>query len=108
MEALVQLLLTLVNKVPFLSEAEKEGALDQLRKLETFLGVEGVVPPKAVDTNQAAAVETPVVDPGPVAEPVPPAEQVPPPTSPDVAPGDVEASNAFAQTDAAEDVPGSP
>lgn len=86
MENLIQLLLHLVQKVPYLSEAEHEVELALLREVETHLGVAGVVPPAVGVTNAPAPVpDIPV--PGPVAEPAPadsPAAQTPPPTSPDV------------------------
>jgi hypothetical protein len=79
MEALIQVLLTLIGKVPWLSEAERDGIIEKVRGLEGALGLSGVVPPAAVDPNQPAPVPD-VAVPGPVAEPVPPDQQPPPPT----------------------------
>lgn len=101
MEALIQLLLTLVEKVPFLSESDKAGAVELVRKFADSVGQGDAVPPAPSD--QPTPEPPPVVDPGPTAEPVPPAEQTPPPSSPEVAPD----ANAFAAA-AADDVPGSP
>lgn len=96
MENLITLLLHLVQKVPYLSEAEHDAELDLLRDVETHLGVTGVVPPAVGSTNAPVAV-TSVPVPGPVAEPAPAdsaVAQTPPPVSPDVvAPPEV--SNAF-------------
>lgn len=93
MENLIKILLHLVEKVPYLSEIEKDAELDLLRTIEKDLGVDGVVPPATGPTN-APAPPPPVVDPGPVATPVPAAEQVPPPVSPEVAVAP-EVANAF-------------
>ena len=99
MENLIKLLLLIVNKIPFASEADADDALDLLRQAAEELGATGVVPPKAGPTN-APAVPAPEVEaPGPVAEPVPPEEQTPPPTSPEVAGTAPEEANAFSGTD---------
>ena len=82
----------LIEKVPYLSEIEKDAELELLRSIEKDLGVSGVVPPAAGSIN--APIVTPVVDPGPVAAPVPAHAQPVPPVSPDLAP----AGNAFAPT----------
>jgi hypothetical protein len=93
MESLITLLLHLVQKVPYLSEAEHEAELDLLRAVETFVGVSGIVPPKAGATNAPTA--TPVVPPpGPVAE-VPADAVAPISTFPGVAAP--EEANAFVQ-----------
>lgn len=96
MENLITLLLHLVQKVPYLSEAEHAAELDLLRDVESHLGVTGIVPPATGVTNPPAP--TPVVPvPGPVAEPAPAdsaVAQTPPPTSPDVVAAP-EVSNAF-------------
>jgi hypothetical protein len=99
MEDLIRLLLDLIQKVPYLSEADKEDATETLRRFEAHVGVEGVVPPAPGATN--APVEPPpaVEPPGPVAEPVPPNEQPPVPTSPEVADTAPEATNAFSGVD---------
>ena len=102
MEALIQLLLTLINKVQFSSEQEKEDAVDKVRTFAAHVGAADEVPPKASD--QPTPEPTPAVDPGVVAEPVPADDQPPPPTSPEVAPD----ANAFAAAADASDVPGSP
>lgn len=86
-----------MEKVPYLSEVEREAELDLLRAVETDLGVSDVVAPKAGSMN--APLTVPVVDPGPVAAPVPAAEQPPPPASPEVATAAPEATNAFSGTD---------
>ena len=96
MENLVRLLLLIVQKIPFVSEADAEDALDLLRQAAEELGATGVVPPKAGPTN-APTVPPEVEAPGPVAEPVPADEQPPPPTSPEVAGAAPEESNAFSQ-----------
>jgi hypothetical protein len=93
MENLIQLLLTLANKVPYLSESEKDNTLDLLREVEAHLGVSGVVPPHPGPVNAPApAPKVPV--PGPVAQPVPPERQPLPPTFAAAAAAP-EASNAF-------------
>lgn len=81
---LIQLLLTLIAKVPFLSEAEHENALDLLRAVAANMGHPDAVPPRPVDANQPAPPPPVVEVPGPVAEPVPADEQAPPPVSPEV------------------------
>jgi hypothetical protein len=92
MESLIQLLLHLLNKVPYHSEDEQQAELDLLRAFESYVGVSGIVPPKAGPTNTPAPPpEVPV--PGPVADPVPADQQPPPPTFPGVAPP--EDANAF-------------
>lgn len=97
-ENLTTLLLHLVQKAQYLSEVEREDELDLLRAVEADLGVSGVVPPKAVDTNVAPSIpDVPV--PGPVAQPVPPDAQPPAPTSPEVADQAPEQTNAFSGTD---------
>jgi len=79
------LLMILAEKAPYLSESEREDTFDLLRAVEADVGAEGIVAPKAVDTNgpllaPAEALESaPPV--GPVAEPVPPGEQGPPPVT---------------------------
>jgi hypothetical protein len=95
MEELITLLLHLVQKVPYLSEAEHDLEFDLLRAVETKLGVEGIVPPKPGPTNQPVEPPPAVEVPGPVAEP-PPADAPPPPVSPELASTAPEASNAFA------------
>jgi hypothetical protein len=70
MENLITLLLHLVQKVPYLSEAEQEAELDLLRAVESHLGVTGVVPPPAGATNAPVVVPA-VAVPGAVAEPTP-------------------------------------
>jgi len=99
MENLIELLLNLLNKVPYLSEADKEADLDRLRAFEAHVNVSGIVPTKPGATN--APVEPPpaVEVPGPVAEPVPPDAQPPVPTSPEVADTAPEATNAFSGVD---------
>lgn len=97
MEALINLLLTLIGKIGWLSEQEKEDATEGLRKFEEFVGVKGVVPPKAGDANQPAPPPPDVPVPGPVAEPVPPDQQPPPPTG---MPGAVEETPSPEQTNA--------
>ena len=97
METLITLLLHLVQKVPYLSEAEHEAELDLLRAVEAHVGVSGIVPPATGSSNAPVAVPA-VPVPEPVATPAPAdsaAAQTPPPTSPDVvAPPEV--ANAFA------------
>ena len=99
MEALIELLLSLLQKVPYHSEEDMEHALDLLREFEEHVGVSGIVPTKPGATN--APVEPPpaVEVPGPVAEPVPPDAQPPVPTSPEVAETSPEATNAFSGVD---------
>jgi hypothetical protein len=96
MESLIKLLLLMVNKTAFVSEADHDEAVDLLRAGAEELGVEDVVPPPRGPTNAPADQPRPI-DPGPVAEPVPPGEQLPPPTSPEVAGAAPEESNAFTQ-----------
>lgn len=98
MENLITLLLHLVQKVPYLSEAEHEAELALLREVEEHVGVSGIVPPVTGATNPPATVpKVPV--PGPVAEPAAAdsAEaQTPPPTSTPIAAAP-ETANAFAE-----------
>jgi hypothetical protein len=68
MENLITLLLHLVQKVPYLSEADQESELDLLREVEAHLGVSGIVPPAQGATNPPATVPS-VPVPGVVAEP---------------------------------------
>jgi hypothetical protein len=96
MEELITLLLHLVQKVPYLSEAEHDLEFDLLRAVESKLGVEGIVPPKPGPTNQPVTPPPAVEVPGPVAEPVPPEQQTPPVASPEIAGAQPEQSNAFA------------
>lgn len=99
MEKLLTLLLHLTEKVPYLSEIEREAEMDLLRGVEKDLGLEGIVPPAQGPTNAPAPEPPDVPVPGPVAEPVPPDEQPPPPTgmpgatTEEIAP---EESNTFA------------
>jgi hypothetical protein len=95
MEELITLLMHLVGKVPYLSEAEHDAELDLLRAVQEKLGVAGIVPPKAGPMNAPLAPPPDVPVPGPVAEP-PPADAPPPPVSPEVAGAAPEAANAFA------------
>jgi len=100
MEKLITLLLHLVQKVPYLSEVEKEAELDLLRDVEAHLGVAGIVPPPAGASNAPPAPAPEVPVPGPVAEPAPadsPEAQAPPPVSPDVVAAP-EAANVFSAT----------
>jgi hypothetical protein len=93
MSELVQLLLKLLEKVPWLSEAEHEAALDLLRAIEKAIGVTGIVPPAPGSMNAPAVV--PEVDPGPVADNTP-QPGFEPPASPEVVTEQPEATNAFA------------
>jgi hypothetical protein len=103
MEALIELLLTLISKVPFLSEQERAAATEKLRTFAEAIGKAEAVPPAPSDQPTPVAAPEPVEAPAPVAEPVPADEQTPPPISPEVAPE----HNAFADA-ADDDVPGSP
>jgi hypothetical protein len=98
MESLIRLLEALIQKVPWLSEAEQSKAMGWLRDVADAHGITDAVPPEPVDANTAPP-PTPAPDPGPVAEPVPAAEQTPPPASPEVAATAPEDSNAFSGTD---------
>jgi hypothetical protein len=96
MEELIQLLLNLLRKVPYLSESDFLEEVERLRRIEMALGngTNRVVPPAAVDQPGPVAPTT-VPVPGPVADPVPPDEQPPVPTSPELADAAPEATNAF-------------
>jgi hypothetical protein len=99
MDDLIELLLHLVQKVPYLSESDLHADIERLRRFEQSVnnGVSRIVPPAAVDLP--GPVATPSVPvPGPVAEPVPANEQTPPPISPDLGVGEIadgENTNAF-------------
>lgn len=84
-ENLIKVLLMLAEKVPYLSEVERDDAMDLLREVEHDVGAEGVIPPKSGDTNAPLAAPADLVaaapDPGPVATPPPPGEQLPPPVT---------------------------
>jgi hypothetical protein len=95
MDELITLLLHLVSKVPYLSEAEQDAEMDLLRAVQDKLGVAGVVPPASGPMNAPLAPPPDVPVPGPVAEP-PPADAPPPPVSPEVAGAAPGAANAFA------------
>jgi hypothetical protein len=92
MESLIKVLLNLTQKVPWLTEVEKEVQLDLLRAIEKDLGVSGVVPPTTGPTNAPLAVPA-VPVPGPVAAPDSSGAKFTPPVSGEVP----EANNAFAR-----------
>src|ERR1700731_3107479 len=77
MEELITLLLHLVQKVPYLSEVERDVEMDLLRAVQEKLGVDGGVPPKPGPTN------------------APPADAPPPPVPPEVGGTVPESTNAF-------------
>lgn len=92
MERLIAILLEIVDRIPWPSEADHDRIVGVLRELEGALGVSDTVPPAAGPMN-APAAPAPVPDPGPVADTTPPADFVPP-ASPEV-PQTPEAGNAF-------------
>lgn len=79
-----------MEKVPYLSEVERDAELDLLRAVEKDAGVSGIVPPKAGPTNAPLAAPA-VKVPGPVAEPT--GEKAPIATFPGIAAP--EEANAF-------------
>lgn len=94
----MKVLYHLVEKVPYLSEAEHDAELDLLRLVEKDLGLGGIVPPATGSINAPIAPVPAVAVPGPVAEPVPAAQQPLPVTSPELVGAAPEQTNAFAPT----------